>query len=278
MGNNLHKKVLVELDCILDTRIACIAILSAAHAAEILSSGYFERQSDEFWKRVPIQESEYKALYNNRGSNPAVLENSHLTMFTALMLKDMVKGLLEEMVTSPFSTGFTFVINQYPHELSPEECQGMKQCLYDIVGVEFSIDFVRLSPEQLTPSLIENEYCMLTMYDYEAFIRAQGEAMCRQPIRTTKLYCPAIFNFRVPSLEDMQEFQRLQVDPFSEVRLIASPMIDLEFLHISNFSVLDIKAILEPEPVSEGDKFLMGMAEMDKPIDLRTQSSPFSAS
>ena len=262
MTTNIHKKVLVDLDCLFDTRIACIAILSAAHAAEILGKGYFDRHSDQFWTQIPIDEQAYKNLYENRGTNPVVLEHAHITNFTVTMLRGLIKGLIDEMVLTPYATGFSFHINMYPHTLSVAEQDEMRDYLFQLVGLEFPIEYVRYSPKQLTPTFVKQEYVMMTMYDYEAFIRAQGEAMCKTPIREVKLYGPALYNFKIPTFEDLQEFQRLQIDPFNEVRLIASPMIDLELLNISDFSIVDIRSFIEDEPMSQGDKIILGM--MDK--------------
>jgi len=239
---SLVKRVLIALDCLFDTRLACISLISAAHAAEIMTKGYFERQSDEFWRYSDIDEQAYRELYKNRGTNPKVLENSMMTMFAAIALPSMVKELIKEVLESPFSSGFEIHINEYPHLLSDDERFQMAEVIKDFVGVDFEIKFQRLHPSQLTPGFVSNHYAMLTMYDYEEFIRAQGESLIKSPLTEVKLYGPAIFGQKVPNMEEMQEMMNAQVDPFSEVRLIASPMIDLELLPIANFSVIDINA------------------------------------
>lgn len=257
MMENLIKRVLIELDCLLDTRLACVAIISQQHAATLLSKGYFERQSDEFSKVIPIDIEEYKTLYKNRGNNPRVLENAHLTMFTSVSLRTMVKGLMQELIETPYSANFCIEINEYPHTLTSDEKEEFIKALFYTCGVEFPVQFVRLSPKELNPNFIKNRYAMLTMYDYESFIREHGETMCKLPIRDVKVYGPAIFNTKVPTMEELEELQRRQVDPFSEVRLIASPMVDLELIHISHFSVLDIHALANEDEVSTGDQYLM---------------------
>lgn len=251
-----NKRVLISLDCLLDTRLACISLISAARAAEIMTKGYFERQSDEFWRYVDIDKETYLKLYKERGTNPKVLENSFMTMFTALAVPSMVKELVREILETPFATSFEIHINEYPHLLTNEEKVLLAETIEDFVGVSFKIVFNRFHPSQLTPSLISKNYAMMAMYDYEEFIRAQGEAMLKEPLTSVKLYGPAIFFNKLPTSEEVQEMSNNEIDPFSEVRLIASPMIDLELLPISNFSVIDINAHRVDEKKSSIDQLL----------------------
>lgn len=265
--NAVVKKVLIELDCLLDTRIACVGILSDEHAATLLEKGYFERQSDEFWKMVPIDEKAYKALYKNRGDDPRVLEKSYITYFTAHSFHAMIKGLIDENLNTPHSSAFVIVINEYPHRLTPAEQDVFKMSLFRTVGLEFNIQFVRYDLDTLTPSFVSSNYAMMLMYDYEQFIRIHGEAMCKLPIREVKLYAPALFGVKVPTMDEMKEMMERQVDPFSEVRLLASPMIDLEFIHVSNLSVFDIRTYIEEGELSVGERMLAGMVDAKTAFD-----------
>lgn len=253
---SLIKRTLIELDCLFDTRLACISLISAACAAEIMTKGYFERQSDEFWKKVSIDKEEYLNLYKNRGDNPRVLEASHITMFMAYAFPSMIRALINEVLFTPFSVQFEIVINEYPYSLSNKEREILSETIKDFVAIDFNVSFVRKSPKQLTPAYISSTFAMLTMYDYETFVKEQGDALIKNPLTDVKFYSPAIYGVRVPTLEEMQEMHNNQIDPFSEVRLIASPMMDLELLPISNFSVVDINAHRTKEEHTKFDEML----------------------
>ncbi len=237
--NQLPKqKILVELDCLLDTRIGTVAMISQDLATDVLSNGYHERLEDKF---EGVDNQLFQEMYQNR--NIDVLKYSTITMFMPL-LKHLCRLIYEEASSRPYHSGPEVVVNIYPYYMTDDVANAISAAVRYWVGVMTPVSVVRIEPKALKPHICK-EYSLMVMYDPTVWFNENLEAMLKSHLRDVALYIPQIYRNKTKTDEEIQKDTEEVMDPFAALDLIMKPLIDASQLEVYYFSIFDPKAAVD---------------------------------
>ena len=224
--------VYVELDCLLDTRLATIARIDQGLAAKVIKEGYHKRMSDHF-PGVPLDE--YKELYDNR--DHLTLEHSVCTPVVKL-IGEIIKELEDEASTSPIHKGGFVTVNCYPYDVDDEERQILKESIAVWIGSNVEIEVVSVPREVMEPAYIITRYAVMCMYDYYKWMDMHAKNFEKVQLASVRLIAPALYIDNVPDKDTIRRWTKEADDPLRALATLASPLVDLEFADAALFSAL----------------------------------------
>lgn len=243
---NKDEGIYIELDCLLDTRLGTVGLLSTTAARELLLSNcYLERQSDVF---DSVGTLAYRNLYRDR--DVKTLRNSVLTGLIDQHVRGLLKQLLYQAMTQPTHDRIVFDINIFPYSLSEEEKEELSRVIEFRLhgGTEASpverslvkVEVVNLRPELLTPAHCRAKYGAMYMYDVGPWLGVQYEALKSLRIPEILVYAPRIYHGKIPSTAEVEELRQLlridASDPFTLTEMQLSPIAGVRMLPASYFS------------------------------------------
>lgn len=245
--NNQEQALLIELDCLLDTRLATIARISEQSAVEVLKNDYHKRKAD--WFEPVVDMAMYTSLYKAR--DVETLKLAHPTEGFRFV-REMVKLYREQAVdtNSPYSGKIKIVVNTFPYQLNAELTDLIGRALAVRFGAIASCELVSLSPAELTPELVRARYCMLMMYEYDPWLsmhydidpaKLSSEAM-KQVLKSllldVTLFAPAVFYKKPPTQDEVEEVMKETHHPLEVIEMMGTTMIGLHLLDVTSFSVI----------------------------------------
>jgi len=232
--------ILVELDCLLDTRIGTLSLLDDKAAAALLSEKYTHRVSDnwEFLTDGAVTNEAFNQRYQQRDKD--VLKASrpvNLITFLPKLLNDLEKQALSE----PITKDLTLRINTYPYKLTVMERRIITECIYEQYTSAYTkVDVVDIAPDKLTPRYLREEVAMVIMYDFNRWLTLHIDQLAANPLPDTHMVIPALDY----TLDNHRKVfhggnSPLFVYPHLALEFILSEFIGLVIRPVKDFSLLD---------------------------------------
>lgn len=231
MENTIVKKqgIFINLDVLLDTRLATIFLLDPELMKKSLSANYFTRKEDSF---VGIDKEIFKEAYSKRDKN--TLKNSTICKIVN-MIREIVKITLRESLSSPLHTGPKIFLNTYPYVLEENEEKLLVRALIHITEKLADIQIVNINLEDLTPKFIKDNLAVLFMYEYGAWLDIQAENFKKTPCPEISLIVPELYFSKIPTKAELDQLLEEQMHPFRLIEKISSPLIGLKLYEIDLF-------------------------------------------
>lgn len=233
-ANKKIETILIELDCLLDTRLGTIRKMGVEHAERILNADYLVREIDEF---DGIDNSAFKELYKARD-----VQTLQFSSITALVprLKDLTTFLSELAFERPYFDGIDLAVNVYPYRLSKQELKDIGQCISAWTGGLVPVKLVNIKPEGLTPLVVKSQYAMMIMYDYGKWMEAHSAAFNETQQRCAEIHlvAPAMYFNEKPDEKTLKELLREAAHPWQATMMLVSPLVGLELIDAKYFSIV----------------------------------------
>lgn len=232
MSNKKHG-IYIELDCILDTRLATLCQVDESLVDAAFANNYFKRQEDSFPK---IKKETFKTLYDNRDSE--TLKFAYQTSCVELV-NIIINTVLKNCVDQPLATGCKLFVNIYPYKLTDIEINTLLALMIEQTRDLVDIEIINMSPDSLTTSYCRDKIDCMFMYDYNAWLDAQckNKNILKAVIRHIKVYGPRIYFNKIPSDSELKSMEKDGLTPFKAVEDMASVLVDLDLIDISMFCV-----------------------------------------
>lgn len=162
--------VLVDIDMLMDTRLAILGDMNFKWVETHLNGKYRYRLSDH-WGDLGegIDQEAYDAAYANRDN--LTLSRARLTNMVG-MLSGLVRSYEDEIMSGHSQLReIIVVINFYPYELSDEEKHRFLQCLTEFIGSIATLRAVDEPPEALSITYMKYKgYTQLVLYDFNQWL------------------------------------------------------------------------------------------------------------
>lgn len=238
MSNKTKKPacVYVELDCLMDTRLATLTSMDKQKASRIVLDGYHVRRSDN-WDDIDMEE--YRKRYENR--NIYTLSQSTVSGCVALINKiglDLAKDLAE----SPIHNSLELYVNTYPYLLTDEELNDLEISLSRWITAPFEFHFLYLKPEEVNVKYVNDKFFVLIMYDFSSWLELHLKEFQTCFLHEVTLFSPRINLGKIPSNEDLSELLKLGMegisDEFDLYERIGMVFINLMLIDPMYFSIL----------------------------------------
>lgn len=248
-----EQRILVELDALLDTRIATIARLDPGIAADIVGPRYFNRPTDQFHLLDNrIDDVAYQMAYASRDLDTMAIARPTAALdWLGKMVRDLEKQFEEG---APTVTSLAVDVNVYPYRLSDEEAAQVGMSIAYYIGKFTSVNVINVPLAELSFAYIRaHRYTAVILYNFKEWI----EASFKQYGDKQPMGVPAVTMF-VPSLmadytEYMDEKNRRLpdgrlLDPYEVTRETFAPFIGLEFTPSGLFSLPNVTGESDERP------------------------------
>lgn len=229
MSNELNNStVLIELDALLDTRLATVASFGDSALDALFQSDYHNRLMDSF---PGVDKAAYDLAYSKR--DKTILKNAIITPI-AEMIKEFTFNTLKQLLNSPFHYQPKILVNIHPYKLTDSEISILMSSLIAITNKKADIQVIDVAYKDITPSYVKNHISIMVLYEYYKWleIHSLNEKFKKVTCPEVTLIGPAlIFTDQASQITDIKE-------SFEAVQTLAAPLIGLRLVPVENFSMV----------------------------------------
>lgn len=222
--------LLIEIDALLDTRLATIASLGDDVLAAAYTPLYHQRICDR-WSGV--NPSVWQGKYDKRGRS--ILKEALLTPM-GQFLNEFTFCTLKQIINTPFHYQPKILLNVYPYQLTEDEINILIQSVMALTDRKADVQAMNVSYEQITPAYVKKHINIMVMYEYYKWleIHALNGKLKKITCPEVALVGPAIFFKPVDSSKSSEEL----VEALDAIQQLTAPLIGLQLLPIENFSIV----------------------------------------
>ncbi len=207
-----YLKIYLELDALLDTRLAVLHGISPDAAVQISQDDrYYHRLSNDFsW--AGVSKEQFDSAWDARTTD--ILPDATITQIP-FMLADLIHQLEVAHMESPTARKPLVEVNIWPYELSDVERIALVNAVLRRGGLDTTVTLVRFDPNRdLTMTRLRKEYASVFMYNFTEWVNHHQAEMQRVIAPRTTVFAPTLFEERVPTEEDMRKYGlRPNTDP-----------------------------------------------------------------
>lgn len=238
-SDEIHHRIHVMLDVLLDTRIATVAGLNGEAAAKMLGNPkYLERLTDDMTEITDgvINNEVYRAAYAGRDLSTLALSRP-TGAFKAL--DDLKRSLAANIPNTPFADGFSFEINVWPYQMDEDEMRDVETAVAYWLGARTSIRVVNMPLRDLSPYRLAGGYSAVFLYSLDEWAKLHGKAVMASPIRDVTLFCPRLYKDRALTKEECIIAPNSDaLDPFAETVNMWRDFVGIVFFPAAVYSIM----------------------------------------
>lgn len=221
--------LLVTLDSLYDTRIACIE--------EALGSEYTQRLMKSYWSQriynapYDIKEEDFDSLYKLR--SVSTLRFAKPTLITN-MIQDWASYIKTVRGNSPFP-GYTEVfINFWPYKVSKAYAKEVTDALGKMCDMVDRFTIMHVEPLEVTCLDVKLLFNGIVDFDYHTWLNhvANDTQLTSTPLPDVTIYAPRVFKNK---LDERIISENAQADVFTYFSQRLETLIGFEFIDISNW-------------------------------------------
>ena len=246
----MRQRLLVELDMLLDTRIATVLLMNPTAALELLSPAYRNRRSDELGELTKhITTEDFEKAYAQRS-----VETLRVARATpmALMFGRVVRDLLKELTNTPRFDGVDVEVNVWPYQLSEQERVDIVTCVMAHINFPIQVKAVSIHPNELTFKRIDAEqWTAIFLYNFRQWAEYHVERYSETDpsLASRSMIIPELLKTVKEELpkEDTKAPSGEALTPFNALRMMMSPIIAIQYVPVEMVSILEIPEVgIEP--------------------------------
>lgn len=230
----LSQNVLVDLDCIVDTRYGLLVQKWGGRVNAVDMQKYRERKTSRVWEHFGVPEDEWNTAYAAR--DVETLTHSAPTLLYINLSAIMAAAVMQAM-SSPLHKKPTLTINVWPYKLEAWELDDITASVVDIVGDDVSVKCVNIDLRDLAPERIRQEFNGWIMYDFLSWMKVHNEALAKSPMPDITFFIPSVIN--VGSESDEEVNQAGDGSPFSVMRATLSEFLLIDTIDVTLYCLPD---------------------------------------
>lgn len=223
-------KVLVDLDAILDTRLATLATVDETIANDIgQSEAYLNRYCDNFSVLDPkVDDGVFKDRYLKR--NADILKYALMTDVLHLLcigFNDMLPSIQRGI--SPKDT--VLDVNIYPYVLDSRTKELIEAAILHHIPFEIEVKLVYIDMYNLSPTYLKTAYKEWYVYNIEPWLALHQDELLKRPITSLQVVLP-----KLSTSGNDPKAESFDMDPFKARELLFKPIINLNYIDLRFFT------------------------------------------
>lgn len=234
------KNMLVELDCLLDTRISTVSLINEKAAVELLKPEYRKRTWDDIHTLTGglVDNETFREAYDNRGVETLI--NARCTAIV-VMLNHFLMELEDQSTDSPEFDSTRVDVNVYPYDLSSDEQEMLVTAVMAYAGIQTQVKVVRFPYAEITPKRLKDNYHAVILYDFDKWFSLHVEALEHVRIPRCTMLAPALY-VKDPGDEALEIEELPDKTPFEVLEMAVIERLGLELLEPRLFSLVEMPA------------------------------------
>lgn len=226
----MEQVLLVDLDMLLDTRLATVARLNADQAAALIETTYRERVNDDFRRLIDgFDQEAFRSLYRERGEDTLTLQMARPTGFV-VALAMICNSLQKQMIETPLVDSITVEINTWPYTFTEDEKEALVESISTYTSIDTKVRATRLSPQQITPALLKEHYAAYALYELDHWLCTHIDELKQVKIPTVTMFAPALYVGDPPDDDDITVTGQGPINPFGALELSLSEYVTLSMV------------------------------------------------
>lgn len=232
MSDNI--RAYVQLDALLDTRIATVERLDPAAAQAVSVGRYHTRTIDIFDRNGSnIKQTDYERLYEDRDTETL----SHATMtWLARYMLTLMSQLTMKQGMPLLSEQISISVDIYPYDLPEAQQASLVAAMETYTNGAAKIDLVSFAPSDMTVSMIKQSYDICFMYDFNAWLMAHTEEFKKVQIPEIRFVVPKLY------LKDSPALLRAKLEGeelvWEQMSLLMVGLVGVVFMDVRLFSFI----------------------------------------
>lgn len=236
----MDNAIYLELDSILDTRIATVDLIDPQFATELVfNNSYWKRNTDDFSVFKPdFNHKDYFDRYSKRNND--TLYRAKLTTLL-IFLQSIKEKLVKHIIDSPEQNQLNYVVNSYPYQLSDVVKEDIVLALRHYLGLYANIEIRYIPYSQMTLKFIKTSFSDMFLYNFLEWLAATHHTFDpKVGAPAVSLYVPALFvdSKNLPTKDDVLKTNEGNLGPMESAKLFFAEFINLNFFPIENFSLI----------------------------------------
>lgn len=233
------RSVYVDLDSILDFRLATVSRLNDEFASTLLTEAYIDRNRDDLFFKAhgDIDVATYNDAYRNR--NAEYLIGAKPTAIFWLL----GKIISENMVANDTPNGYRhveLVINTWPFVLSEEAVNILENAVSIYLDGKFEIRSIHENPADISPADMKARFADVVMYDFSYWALAHHHTLTMTYMHPLAIYTPSIMRGHEVERERMAELEnefKNNTNPFEWTVQWLMDVVSLRYVDTRHFSI-----------------------------------------
>jgi hypothetical protein len=239
----MTETVYVELDALLDTRLAVVSSLDQEAAVRLVQSeAYYQRQSDDFSAITGIDHAVYLEAYQKR--HVGHLARSIKTRIP-LLLHELILKLEEQEESTPYRESTDLEVNVWPYvDLTEGEREALMLAVMVHAGIQTLPRVVCFDPKSLTPEVLKRKYSGLILYNLREWLQHHVTSFIRTRTPQVAVLAPGLFNGKIVGIEDVAPAELLEdpnfrkdLSPLRLTEIACAEYFGLDYLAPEHFSI-----------------------------------------
>lgn len=218
--------VYVELDCLLDTRLATLYDIHPELVEKVLTEGYTTRTEDKFGL---VTKETFTFFYEKRTKQ--ILANA-LPTLCCRIVKEMCGKIEKQAKVSIEYGGAAIYVDTHPYKLTDAEAIFLIEKLVLFMGPTIDIQLIDYGPLELTPQFCKERLGAVIMYDCGKWLdtHTTNDNFRRCQIPDVSLYIPSIYFGRPPTESELQELSSININPFRAFEINSAGIINVNVI------------------------------------------------
>lgn len=232
----MEHKVYIDLDSLLDTRIATVSQIDADAAVKMLGDDYIHRLQDDFRGfSERVTKEAYAEAYAARDVNTLKLSRiTHMGQY----LFELTADIEAKMVAGLGVEKSKVYLNIFPYMISESDQAEIVEMMQSFVGPLTEVNIIEHDPKQLYPMHLSSQYHVLIMYDFHVWMEHHHKAITQFKNPAVTVVCPALVAVgNEITKSSFTDEQGNQVDPFEATRVLLMEFLGVRMLDSKYFSI-----------------------------------------
>lgn len=237
MRDETIKTILVDLDCLLDTRLSTVHLINPEAVPIMLDKNvYHDRKKDDYYKLTKGMISNETFIDKYYDRDKETLKASVPTNMLKL-LHEITYTVGEQTISEPDVKLVEVIVNIHPYKLNYEEKEVLINSFSVYLFPETKISIIDKPISYLSPKVLASFYDGYITYEFDQWYLEHQEELIKNPMPRNIIFAPAIFVKEEPTAEELLEQGIENLTAFEIMEKALLPYVSLEFLKVDTYSL-----------------------------------------
>lgn len=236
--------MLIDLDAILDTRVACLFEIDPIEATKILDMDWRNRDSDDLTPYTSnITNEEFEYHYQNR--TKVTLAQARPTNILKRLAPEIRKLIIATAKKNSRLEDYCLVVNTYPYLLNDNEAQDIQDAIAETLGENTPVRITNMLPHSTRLTNLQlRGYTDYITYDIHGWIQREfgdiKETSEFVSMPEIAIWGPALASESDAHRKLLEEETMLdeQDDPWEFLKVTFAPFVNINWVEVSDMSLI----------------------------------------
>lgn len=230
-----EKFILINLDCLLDTRQGTLLTINPEVAYEITSKeDYHARESDEFVsEQYGALSTELFEQVKEKFKHEIIFKSLKTKMY--LFLQELIDGYVKLALTTPHVSTITLEVNLFPYQFTDMQVEYLMKALIVHLGNAAAISIVNFDIKQMPLKAIAEKYESVIMYNPVEWLNQRHNELKVGTMKDLTLYIPKMNAVRALTDKERKSISKNVSDVYKFTEMIFAGFVRLNYVPVEYY-------------------------------------------